>query len=107
MLRSRIPQITIEIEHLVDEAIEEGAERVALSAKERVRVRSGDLQRAIHIDPQKDGKYVVAGDDDDVFYGHMVEFGTSHSPPFPFLVPSLEENRNEIVATVQGSLRRL
>jgi hypothetical protein len=54
--------------------------------------------------------YVLAGDPKDpsfAFYGHMIEFGTSHSPPYPFLVPALEDEHELIVDDVRAVLGRL
>jgi hypothetical protein len=49
---------------------------------------------------------VVAGDDD-VFYGHMVEHGTTHSAPHPFRVPAAEEARDPVRNLFVASLRNL
>jgi HK97 gp10 family phage protein len=106
MLKSRIPQIIIEIALVADEIEEDGAELVTADAKARVPVRSGTLRDKIHAEKETEGTYVVAGDDD-VWYGHLVEHGTSHSAPRPFLVPALEENRGEIVNRGAARLRRL
>jgi hypothetical protein len=51
------------------------------------------------------GAHVIA--DSDVFYGHLVEHGTSHSAPHPFLVPSLEANRKPILAAATAVLRKI
>lgn len=100
--RSRIPMIAAEMHVRVDEAIEVGTEKIARTARSRVPVETGNLKDAIHTD---DG-YVIAGDTD-AFYGHMVEHGTTHTPPRPFLIPALEENRAEVVALVTAALRGL
>lgn len=81
------------------------AQEVSQSAKDRVPVRTGRLLQAIHVEPSDEGATVIAGDHD-VFYGHMVEHGTTHSPPHPFLVPALEEHREDIVATVVAAIRK-
>lgn len=110
MLRSRIPQIVVEIEHFVEDAIEEGAEDVRAAAEARLQPHrvTGRLAEETHVHKEPEGFYVVAGDDTgDVFWGHMLEHGTSHSPPYPFLVPSLEERRGRIVNRVSGRLRNL
>ena len=65
--------------------------------------RTGELEQQVHVDDQKrEGVYVVAGDPSDpiAFWGHMLEHGTSHSPPYPFLVPALEENEEAIKGAV-------
>lgn len=106
MLKSRLPQIAVEIDIIIGEAVERGAETVKADARQRVPVQSGKLRDAIHVEPEDDGTYVVAGDED-VWYGHLVEHGTSHTAPRPFLVPALEENRDGIVTRARSALRRL
>lgn len=112
-LKSRIPQIVTDLKVLVDEAVVEGAHWVRDSAEERLRVhrRTQELENQLHVDDRKrEGVYVVAGDPKDpsfAFYGHMLEHGTTNAPPYPFLVPSLEEHREGIVALARWKLRGL
>lgn len=118
---NRLPEIIAELPVAVRAALVQGAQRVAQSAKDRVPEDTGDLERAIHVEIAEDptdaavlsgravlegGVYVVAGDDK-VFYGHMVEHGTTHSPPHPFLVPALEENRAAIQEEIAAALRKV
>lgn len=105
-LKSRIPQIAASIQPRVEAAMRSGAEAIAESAKARVPVLSGELRDAIHVDAQDEGYYVVAGDDD-AFYGHMIEFGTSRFPAEPFLIPAAEEQREPLENAVSAALRRL
>ena len=107
MLKSRIPHIIVEIEILGDWIEETGAEAVEQKAKQRVRRRSGALHDAIHVEHEREGAYVVAGNEDDVFYGHILEHGSTTAPPYPFLVPSLEEEREPIVQMATAALKRL
>lgn len=100
--RSRLPLIAAEMHPRVEEAIDRGTEIIAGSARDKVPVDEGDLRDAIHTDEG----YVIAGDED-AFYGHMVEHGTSHTSPRPFLIPALEEKRAEVVALVAAALRGL
>jgi HK97 gp10 family phage protein len=106
MLKSRFPAIAAELEPLTRGALEAGAELVSTAAKGRVVVgeRTPHLRDAIHTDSEPEGVYVVAGDKE-TFYGHMVEHGTSHSAPQPFLIPALEETRSEVLALVAEALR--
>lgn len=106
MLTSRIPEITVEIELIARETEDVGADAVMADAKARVPVRTGALRDAIHKDRQSDGVYVVAGDTE-AFYGHMVEHGTSRTPPHPFLVPAVEENRATVEQYARARLRGL
>lgn len=104
MLRSRLPEIAVEIRLVVEDAIEAGAETVAEEAKARVPVNTGRLRDAIHTDREPGGVYVVAGDDE-AWYGHLVEHGTVRTPPRPFLVPSLDDQRDGIVEHVRSRLK--
>lgn len=106
MLRSRLPEISVEIHVIVQEALEQGAEEVVLQAKQQVPVNTGRLRDAIHTDTEPEGVYVVAGDDE-AWYGHLVEHGTAKTPPRPFLVPALDERRSEVIDRVRTRLRGL
>jgi HK97 gp10 family phage protein len=89
-------------------AAREGAEAVAVRAKERAPVETGALRDAIHV--EKDSKpftYNVVAGVKEAFYGHMVEFGTSHSSAHPFLVPAAEESVGDVERIVTAALQRL
>lgn len=108
-LKSRLPQIIAEMEPEIRGAMFAGAELIEARAEERVHdappIGEG-LIGAIHIEETDDGYSVVAGDTDH-FYGHMLENGTSHSAPYPFLVPAKEESEDEVLGLVQAVLRGL
>lgn len=106
-LSSRLPGIAAELQPRVSRAVKEGAERIAQSAIEKVPVDSGELQNRIHVERVAPGEYAVVAGDGEAWYGHLVEGGTTHSPPQPFLMPALEENRDEVAADVQHVLRTL
>lgn len=106
MLKSRLPQIAAQLEARTLAAVQAGADLVESDAKGRVPVASGDLRNSIHTERQGDDVAVVAGDSR-VFYGHLVEFGTSHTPARPFLIPALESKREEIVTMVAATLKRV
>lgn len=106
MLKSRLPRIAAEMEGRVTGALRAGAELVEAEAKSRVPVDSGDLRDRIHIEQDGDDVLVVAGDKQ-VFYGHLVEFGTSHTPARPFLIPALEAKSGEIVEFASRALKGL
>ena len=105
-LKSRIPAIAAELEPHVRTALEVGGEYVSARAKERVAYGNRDphLRDAIHTSSEPEGVYVIAGDSE-TFYGHMVEHGTSHSAPQPFLVPALEESKKAVLGMVQTALK--
>lgn len=103
-LKSRLPRIAASLKPRVDSSLRLGAEAVAQTARDRAPRASGALAEAIHTETDEQGTWVVAGDDG-VFYGHLVEHGTSKSAPQPFLIPALEERREEILAAVAASLK--
>lgn len=101
-LISRIPEIMAELAEVKD-SLDEPIERVAQGARERVPVETGTLRDAIHTEETKDGYGVIAGDTD-AFYGHMVEFGTTHSAAHPFLLPAFEAERDSIESAIRDRL---
>lgn len=96
MLKSRIPQIVAELSVKSDLIVSASARRIAEGARERVRIGPSDphLYDAIHVDDDGTGEASVVAGDDDTFYGHMLEFGTSHAAPYPFLIPAAEAERD-------------
>jgi HK97 gp10 family phage protein len=105
-LKSRLPEIALELNARALAGLEAGAELIAEGARQRVPVESGALRDSIHVDTTKGEVSVVAGDRT-AFYGHMVEFGTTHSPAEPFLVPAAEAAKVEVAAAVTTALREL
>jgi HK97 gp10 family phage protein len=106
-LKSRLPMITAQLRPRVSAAVKEAAETIAVGAKERVHVDSGDLRDSIHVERTGAAEYSVIAGDENVFYGHLEEFGTSHSPPHPFLVPAAEAGRSVAAGLVTAALRGL
>jgi HK97 gp10 family phage protein len=106
MLRSRIPQITREMEPAVAAALRFAAEQVADAAKARVPIETGKLRNAIHVERDGHLEFQVLAGDADVFYGHIVEHGGAHTGPQPFLVPALEAKRHEVVKDVRRAIKR-
>lgn len=106
-LKTRLPTIAAELRPKVSAAIKAGADGVSRDAKERVHVRRGDLREAIHVERTGPAQYTVVAGDGEVFYGHLEEHGTVHSPPHPFLVPALESERDHIVSGVAAVLKVL
>lgn len=110
---SRLGEIAADLPVRVDAAIVRGAHLVAADAERRLAPHrySGELEQQVHVDDrQRTGVYVIAGDPKDpsfAFWGHMLEHGTSHSPPYPFLVPALEQNVTAIEGLVRFAMRGL
>lgn len=106
ILESRFPQIIVEIPALVDRALETGAKSIVEAAQARVPVATGDLRASIHAEREGSDWAVVAGNSQ-VFYGHLVEFGTSQTPARPFLTPAAEEQMPVVTALVGKALKGL
>ena len=106
MLVNRFPQIIAALNPTVEEAISHGVDLVVEDAKERVPVATGSLRDAIHKLEEDEGVYAVAGDDD-AFYGHIVEHGSTRVPPHPFLVPALEAKQETITMLAGRAIGRL
>lgn len=95
MYRSRLKQIAAHLDEEIDSALRLTANAIAQGAQDRAPHDSGDLEASIHVEKTDDGYAVIAGNDK-VFYGHLVEHGTSHSPPKPFLIPAAESERDNL-----------
>lgn len=109
MLRSRLARIAATLDDHVNTGVREVAEEIAKDAQGRVPVASGRLRDAIHVEDVEGvpGQYQVIAGDDDVFYGHLVEYGTTHTPARPFLIPAGENKRASLVTRVAARLRGL
>ena len=105
--KSRIPEIAATLDARIIAAMRTAVEAVEMDAKARVPVASGELRDAIHIETEDRNSVSVVAGDDNVFYGHFVEHGTSRVPARPFLVPALEAKREEILASVNAVLKTL
>ena len=105
-LTNKIPEILKELDPAVRAALVRSAQGIVQDAKDRVPVETGRLRDAIHWEPTEEGISVIAGDQK-VFYGHMVEHGSVHNAPRPFLVPALEQNRDEIERNVAEAVRKV
>ncbi len=86
----------------VTRALMAGALIVQNSAKERAPFLTGNLRRSIHSEVQ-DPMHVVVGTD--VEYAPYLEFGTSRMPARPYLRPAFDEEKDRVIATVEGVLR--
>jgi HK97 gp10 family phage protein len=105
-VQSRLDAIARSFDNRVEAAIHVGAGRIKQRAQERVPVDEGRLRDAIHVEATPLGAYVIAGDNK-AFYGHMIEHGTTHTPPRPFLIPALEESRDDLMLSIAAALRDL
>lgn len=112
IVTSRLPIIAAELRPAVNAALRAGAEEVAESAKQKVPKRTHALERGIHVESDGDGYMVIAGNRA-AFYGHLVEYGhrkgdgPGAASPRPFLIPALEENRQNVIGLTNMALRTL
>jgi HK97 gp10 family phage protein len=105
-LVSRIPEIVASLPGEVKDALGVGAENIASVARDNVHVDSGDLRDSIHIEEVDEGWSVVAGDED-VFYGHLEEFGRGGKSGHPFLIPAAESEWATVMEIVEEALEDL
>lgn len=80
------------------DALEAAAEPVLKAAEAKVPVDEGDLRDALEIsEPEvKNGEGVIrvfVNSDDGVFYGHIIELGSSDQSAQPYLRPALRTTR--------------
>lgn len=117
MSYNRLPQIAATLPRRVQASVKAGAELIAEEARHRVPDApplGEGLVDAIHVEYTRrkageggGGGYLVVAGDEDVFYGHLVEFGTVRSAPHPFLLPAAEAKREEVVGLVNAALAKL
>ncbi len=108
-LKSRLPGIAAELMPKVSAAVKVGATFVAEDASANLNIGPPEIHLAERITVERKGpaSYAVVAGDEEAFYGHMIEFGTTRAAPHPFLVPALEGRVNDIEALVTGALRGL
>jgi HK97 gp10 family phage protein len=101
-LTNRFPEIEKELPVRVHEAILSGAHKIARDASDHAPVESGTLRDSIAAEPSHTGAEIKAA-----WYWFFVEFGTSHSPAKPFMIPAAEANRDNLARDVSAELKRL
>ncbi|WP_018503091.1 HK97-gp10 family putative phage morphogenesis protein [Parafrankia discariae] len=106
-LRDAIGRIEGQVLRGIRRAVEQSVEAVQADAERRAPVRTGDLQQ-VGIGSQVDGDGLGGdvGFTGDGFYGHFVEFGTSHSPAQPMLGPAAEAERAELPRRMTREISR-
>ena len=62
------------------------------------RVQTGRLRSSITHEVGQ-GEVAIGSN---VYYGKYLEFGTSKMPPYPWLFPSVESNRQNIISILKG-----
>jgi HK97 gp10 family phage protein len=108
MFFSRIPQITRDMEPNVAESLRIGAEVVAAAAAAGA-PRGGGIHHIaddIHVVRNGHLEYLVRAGKTDTFYGHILEHGSVHAAPHPFLVPALRATSHQVVDDVKLGIKR-
>ncbi len=98
-----LARIAEAIEENLPYIIEECANEVCEGAKSRCPVDTGRLRGSINVRDDGDG-FVISADTE---YASDVEFGTAHTAPQPYLVPSLIENTGRILSAAAGAISQI
>lgn len=120
MLRNRFPQIIAQLPARMDGVERAGAEMIHARAQIRAPVgeppedkHPGRLRDSLHVERSEMGSAVVADatDDKGFPYAYVIEFG-GHTEqhgygPRAFLIPSLEESRDEVMRLALATLKTL
>ena len=101
-------RITEQIEKRAMDRLAKAAEGIAARAKGRVPVDTGKLRDSIRVtrlpgDPKLNVRVYSGGRWKGApFYAHMIEYGTSKMAAKPFLRPSLNESKGNIMSTLEN-----
>jgi HK97 gp10 family phage protein len=111
-LMDELECMTVNVAAIENEALQAAAGPILEEAKKTSAFhdRSGKLRKSLSISKLKIGKtkskYVLIGAlSHDVFYGRMVEYGTSNANPHPFLEPAFIHHRAEASEIIANKLR--
>jgi len=75
---------------------------VSKSPPEHPQVQTGRLRSSIIHQVTKEGNEITAEIGTNVVYGKYLEFGTINHSPYPWLFPSIEMQRPQIIETLKG-----
>ncbi len=102
-LKSRIPEIVVEIPASVGVAIHAGTEAIARDAQTRAdAIYHGDDNFNIEAGSNDKGYGIMAD-----WYYFFGEFGTSHQPARPFIFPAAEAGLHALEVEVRAALEKL
>ena len=93
-----------------EDGLKEGAELIAERARARVPVLTGALRDSIHTEEIEDGHAVVADATDEKGYPYAiaVEFGGHEGGrgvgPHAFMIPAMEESRDDVIGHVAAKV---
>ena len=114
-LQKRIEELGRKGSRIENEALRKAAEPILDDAKRTSAFhdQSGDLRKGLKISKVKKlsgTKYVLVGiekgDNSNIYYGKFLEWGTSKMSARPFLGPSYEKNKKEVIETLKEELRK-
>jgi len=112
-LEEKLSDLDVKLNKVLDEALEEIAEKIRDDAKSLAPVDTGALRKSIRIEKKGELQVsIVAGGggvinprtDREVDYAGFVEFGTSRMNPKPYMQPALEKNWDEILNIVKRKI---
>jgi|GEM_PF-3470476 len=118
-LKSELDNIASGIDDELNEVMREQAEKMEKTAKSKIRSISGDLEKSVKVyvygRAGKRGFRVGAGakDEEGRPYGHMVEYGSEKSggsrnaAAHPFMIPALEEHRQETIDALNDKIEEM
>ena len=90
----------------VGKEITETAYKIERDAKLTVPVDTGDLRKSIETEIKGTGSSTSAEVGTDVEYSEHVEFGTSRQYAQPYLIPSFNDNVEDLQRTLESILGR-
>jgi HK97 gp10 family phage protein len=94
---------------LTRNALMAGARIAAKAARENAPVATGALKKSIKARwgaPDKRSSVKTALVNTPVFYGALVEFGTVHVAPKPYMRPAVDENQGAMVAKMAENISK-
>lgn len=90
-----------------EKALQEGAKVMQKSAQSLARRRTGNLVAHIEIsEVQNDEIDVYVDNQGKAYYGHMLEFGTSKMPAYPFMGPAFLRDKHNIELAMANEMRK-
>ncbi len=100
--------------NILNSAVRAGIVTIQKEAKKNVSVRKGVLKKAIVIKkrrPKNKNRIkfqlgIQQGGNNDAYYGHIVEFGSSKMEAKPFMRPALESKADEVINEVRKKMQQ-
>jgi HK97 gp10 family phage protein len=107
-ITDRAPEFRRRAEHALIESLHEAADTLEGRAKQEVPVRTGTLRSSIHTEVEERRKELeLVSGGKGARHAHLVEFGTVHMPPDPFMRRSVDRERLTVLRTIRKGQERL